>query len=251
MSRISQHKAAEQLIKSLCAQLKEIDCKLPALVKFIYELDNINYSSIREMEKKNNPKEIASVVSKLPLSNSNFHNIKGLSTEISMSFNWSRMYGKVDFEFSYVKDMFASRLVGLDGYYYHNCLSIGQMLLLPGVTYPFHTHLVEELYYVLSGRLILQHGVDGKPFTLQPGEISITPEGQLHSLRVDGEDPVLLLYSWLGNLTAPIWIWKKIGDHHWERAFWTRLPGKKWTIREKQVVSEELFLSAHNNSSSY
>ena len=98
--------------------------------------------------------------------------------------------------------MFASRLLGLDGYYASKRISAGLMLIIPGVVYPFHTHFVKEFYYCLSGKLLIQHDVDGEKFCLREGEISLTPEGKLHYLEVVGNKPVLLLYSWLGNLTA-------------------------------------------------
>ena len=84
--------------------------------------------------------------------------------------------------------------------------------------------------------------IDGKKFILDEGEISITPEGKLHSLEVVGKKPVLLLYSWLGNLNAPIRIWNKMKSERWEGYSWTRLPRQKWKRSDLRQLSNKDFL---------
>ena len=158
--------------------------------------------------------------------------------------NWMNIYDGVDTKESYVKGMFVSRLLGLDGYYVSNRMSVGLMLILPGVIYPFHTHNVKEFYYCLSGKLRIQHGAEGEKFGLGEGEISITPEGKLHSLEVIGNKPVLLMYSWLGNLNAPIKIWEKHNSKTWKGYTWKRLPDQKWKRSDFHHLSHKDFLAS-------
>ena len=139
-------------------------------------------------------------------------------------------------------------LLGLDGYYFHDRLAIGTMLLLPGVMYPFHTHDVNELYYCISGKLEIRHTVSGLPFFLKSGDLSITPKAQLHSLSVLGNKPVLLFYSWHGNLRAPIWLWEKRNENNWERVLWKREPGDSWLAYRKQLVSEDDYYKANREN---
>ena len=244
MTNIDQKKLVAHLIKSLCFKLNILETKFPTLTNFISEFENLNLSSIDETRQKRNPPEIALALSKLCIMGLNVNSSKNFNTEYFAHLNWSQIYDEIDLEMPFTKGMFASRLVGLDGFYFHRRLSFGLMMLLPGVVYPPHTHLVDELYYSLSGKLTVKHGILGDQVFLNPGEISITPKGKLHSLSVSGNKPVLLLYSWLGNLRAPIWIWKEIEESHWERSMWTRLPGKKWSLSKTQLVSQKLLTSA-------
>jgi mannose-6-phosphate isomerase-like protein (cupin superfamily) len=244
MTNIDQNKLVVHLIKSLCFKLNILETKFPTLTNFISEFENLNLSSIGETKQKRNPPEIALALLELCIMGSNVNSSKNFNSEYYAHLNWSQIYDEIDLEMPFTKGMFASRLVGLDGYYFHRRLSFGLMMLLPDVVYPPHTHLVDELYYSLSGKLTVKHGIPGDQVFLNPGEISITPKGKLHSLSVSGNKPVLLLYSWLGNLRAPIWIWKKIEESHWERSMWTRLPGKKWSLSKTQLVSQKLLTSA-------
>ena len=50
-------------------------------------------------------------------------------------------------------------------------LFLGLFLLAPHTSYPLHSHTAPEVYYCVSGRLTLQHGIDGKPFPLPPGRV--------------------------------------------------------------------------------
>mgnify|MGYP001441578003 CR=1 FL=1 len=111
------------------------------------------------------------------------------------------------------------------------------------------THFVKEFYYCLSGETLIRHDIDGEKLSLSEGKISITPEGKLHSLEVIGKTPVLLLYSWLGNLNAPIRIWNKMNTESWEGYVWIRLPGQRWKRSDSQKLSNENFLKAHRKYS--
>ena len=244
MAKIDQNKLVEDLIKSFCLKLKILETSFPILKNFIFEFEKLNFLLVSEIKQKSNSEEIRSALSKLVIMDLNFNKSNEFNTENYVYLNWSQIYDGIDLEVPFTKGMFVSRLVGLDGHYFHQRLSFGLMILLPGVVYPTHTHFVDELYYSLSGKLIVQHGISDDQVVLDPGEISITPKGKLHSLSVIGDKPVLVLYSWLGNLRAPIWIWKKIGKNRWEKAMWTRKLGEKWRISKTQLVSQKSLIIA-------
>ena len=106
-------------------------------------------------------------------------------------------------------------------------LFLGLFLLAPHTSYPLHSHTAPEVYYCVSGRLTLQHGIDGKPFPLLPGEYSITPSERLHALRTD-EGPVLLIYVWLPGPKLENWWWARKPDGSWERSAWQWQSDGRW-----------------------
>ena len=237
MSQRNKFKIAKEIIISLSMKLQSFKNDFPELLQFIEELETINFSLTHQLVKTNYPStEVFSVL------NSSGKQFEGLDLGDISNLDWINIYDGVDSKHSFINGMFASRLVGLDGYYLSDHISVGLMLILPGVFYPFHTHLVKEFYYCLCGNLLIQHDFDGEKFSLDEGKISITPEGKLHSLKVVGRQPVLLLYSWLGDLNAPIRIWEKIQSEKWQGHTWNRLPGQKWKKSSLQELSNKGFL---------
>ena len=78
-------------------------------------------------------------------------------------------------------------------------VSLGLVLLGPGVTYPAHHHPAEE-YYLPLGAIRWDHG-DG--WVDEPaGELIHHEPWQAHAMAVD-ERPVLLAYLWFGEVTVP------------------------------------------------
>jgi quercetin dioxygenase-like cupin family protein len=54
--------------------------------------------------------------------------------------------------------------------------------LAPGVSFPKHTHLGEEIIYVLEGTW--EYTVEGKPpVTLKAGEVLFIPAGTIHAAK--------------------------------------------------------------------
>lgn len=115
----------------------------------------------------------------------------------------------------------------------------GLFLLSPGIHYPLHTHVPTELYYCLSGELMIQHGTEGTTFSLTPGHYSITPRERTHALTT-GDEPVLLYFSWVGDFTTPIYWWDKPEDGVWRRAKWTRTESGTWERGAMEPIPEEI-----------
>ena len=246
MSQKKKFETTKQLIVSLSAKLRTFKNEFTDLSLFIEELDSLNFLlTHQEVKTKKLPKKVSSIL-KSKFLNLRSHQIEGLKSANMANFNWMNIYEGANSKQSFINGMFASRLLGLDGYYASNRISVGLMLILPGVLYPLHTHRVKEFYYCLSGKLRIQHDIDGDKLSLSEGEISITPEGKLHSLEVIGKEPVLLLYSWLGNLNAPIRIWEKTKSGSWEGCIWRRLPGQKWKISDVETLSDRSYLDLYS-----
>ncbi len=51
----------------------------------------------------------------------------------------------------------------------------------PGYAAPRHTHFGEEIIYVLEGEL--EYQIDGKVFTVKPGDVLFVPAGVIHSVK--------------------------------------------------------------------
>lgn len=241
MYQRDQLEISKKIIISLSSKLRALKNEIPELLGFVEKLEGINFSQTQQLVPKINiSKEILTLLNSICW-NFSQKQFEGFDSENIAKFNWTNIYDGLDEKQSFISGMFASRLLGLDGYYNSNYISAGLMLMQPGVVYPLHTHSVKEFYYCLSGRLRIQHDIDGEKFILGAGKISITPAGKLHSLEVIGNRPVLLIYSWLGDLYAPIRIWQKNNVDRWEGYIWRRLPGQKWKKSDLKQLSNKAF----------
>lgn len=95
---------------------------------------------------------------------------------------------------------------------------LGCFLLEPGHHYPLHGHVADEIYFVVSGRLTVEHGLAGEKIEIAPGGCYRTPSGEAHALHI-GEAPVLLAYCWVGDFDAPIWFLEKDSSGTWTKSF--------------------------------
>ncbi len=110
--------------------------------------------------------------------------------------------------------MVAKQIVGAKGRLFNEKLRSGIFFLAPNFNYPMHNHAGLEIYYVLSGVLDVQNGVDAEPRRIGPGEYSVTPSQVPHALTI-GDEPVVLLYIWIGDLESPIYWWIEEEDGSW------------------------------------
>lgn len=95
---------------------------------------------------------------------------------------------------------------------------LGCFLLEPGLCYPLHGHVADELYFVVSGPFTVEHGLEGGRVHVSPGRYFRTPSGEPHALHI-GDAPVLLAYCWVGDFDAPIWFLDKDADGIWNKSF--------------------------------
>jgi|SRR5215831_12988470 quercetin dioxygenase-like cupin family protein len=69
--------------------------------------------------------------------------------------------------------------------------SVSRYVYAPGTRFPEHSHEVEKVDAVLSGRFRITMGTDS--VILGPGDTVVVPLGELHSAEVVGEQAVVSL----------------------------------------------------------
>lgn len=69
--------------------------------------------------------------------------------------------------------------------------SVSRHVYSPGTTFPEHTHGVEKIDAVVSGRFRMT--VEGEEVVLGPGDFVRVPAGTTHTAAVVGEEPVVSL----------------------------------------------------------
>lgn len=62
---------------------------------------------------------------------------------------------------------------------------------------PDHQHPVDEIFYVLSGRL--EHIVNGESYVVEPGMLAIAPKDQSVVHNVLSEEPLVVLIIWMAT----------------------------------------------------
>lgn len=164
--------------------------------------------------------------------------------EAARALDWLQLYGGGGVDPVLAEGMLAAQVAGSYGCFSSEDVATGQFLLAPGIEYPLHTHAAAEMYYCISGTLTLQHGIDGKRFDVPAGSYSITPPHRLHALWTSHE-PVLLLYTWIGEINCPIWLWEDDNSGGWVRNSWKRSPGQSWQVEHSESVTPEVMREAH------
>lgn len=73
----------------------------------------------------------------------------------------------------------------------------------PGASFPRHTHLGEEIIYVIEGTI--EYDVDGQPpVTLKPGGVLFVPYGIVHAARNVGGTPAAELGTYIVEKGKPL-----------------------------------------------
>ncbi|MEM7093101.1 MAG: dimethylsulfonioproprionate lyase family protein [Actinomycetota bacterium] len=98
----------------------------------------------------------------------------------------------------FVTQSAAAELLGPDGAVETHELRFGFFLIGPHADYVRHWHAAEELYMVLSGGA--EWNLDDGWRRRSAGDIVRVPSMTPHAIRTS-TSPVLMLYSWTGNLT--------------------------------------------------
>ena len=143
--------------------------------------------------------------------------------------------------------MFAARLIGPSrGLIQSNQLLAGLFLLRPGLHYPLHQHEATEIYFCASGTAYIQHGIDGESKRLSPGQVSLTPSNRLHALTM-GDEPVLLLWTWLGEFGGQNWWWHQQRDGNWRRDAWERSEDASWVQTASEPIPQAEITALQSN----
>jgi mannose-6-phosphate isomerase-like protein (cupin superfamily) len=158
--------------------------------------------------------------------------------------DWSQIFSGGGIEPNLAEGMLAAQAAGTYGVFASDRSAAGLFLLAPKILYPPHTHTAAEIYVVLSGNLDLVHGVDGAPFRVGPGEVSITPPNRLHALMT-GDEPVLAAYVWIGDIYCRNWWWDRDPSGAWRRTAWRRAANGPWQAEHSEPITPDLMAKAH------
>ena len=112
---------------------------------------------------------------------------------------WRKNPTYIDVEFL---DRYAyTELLGPSGLVHHGSVSAGLLYLAPQTFYPPHAHPAEEIYHLISGRSVWQQGDQPSRDCVSGARIHHA-SGVAHCMR-SGEEPLLALYLWRGDLRSP------------------------------------------------
>jgi hypothetical protein len=111
--------------------------------------------------------------------------------------HWKQMYGPDEFG-PYFTDNYAHiALIGPNGHYMSDRIAAGLVLYGPGIDYPDHWHVAEEIYIPLTGTGLWSR--DGDAFTARgAGELIFHASNMRHAMKI-GEAPLVALWMWHGG----------------------------------------------------
>ncbi len=160
---------------------------------------------------------------------------------IAADLEWYQIFGGAGgFRPELYEGMLAGQVIGRRGLFESDRLLSGMFLLAPGIAYPPHTHASNEVYFCLSGELSLRHGLVNPPVRLAPGECSLTPLNDVHSLAT-GAAPVLLAYIWICDMVSANWAWEEDDAGDWHRVQWLRQEDASWMSVAREPVPHAQF----------
>ena len=236
--------AARAFLAALTRDLSERSAADPGLAPFVEDLAQVETASVQRgpFEVLDHP-AVKHLEQALDTA-SGREGLLGPALAAARALDWHQVYAGGGIEESLAEGMLASQAAGNYGCFASRALATGQFLLAPGIHYPPHTHAAAEIYYCLSGRLRIRHGLDGAPFELVPGDYSITPPHRLHTLDT-GPEPALLIYFWRGDMGGPTWWWSREEGGGWRRTAWQRTPGEPWKPLRSEPVTPKTMQEAH------
>lgn len=113
---------------------------------------------------------------------------------------WAQTYTEADFGRGFLDRYGWTELVGTRGHFASDTVAAGFLLLGPGVVYPDHHHVAEEIYIPLTPATEWRKG-DGAFVARAAGEVIHHPSNVGHAMRT-GAEPLLALYLWRGGPLA-------------------------------------------------
>ena len=124
----------------------------------------------------------------------------GLLAATRRDLRWGQTYTTADLSQHFIDNYGWIELVGTRGHFASENVAAGFLVLGPGIVYPDHHHVAEELYVPLTGGTEWRKGEGG--FTVRAaGEVIHHPSNVSHAMRT-GADPLVALYLWRGGPLA-------------------------------------------------
>jgi hypothetical protein len=125
--------------------------------------------------------------------------LAGLLAEHRHAFHWRQTYTTADFGQRFIDNYGWLEVFGTRGHFANDAVAGGFLILGPGILYPDHHHVAEEIYIPLIGA---EWRMADQPFrSREAGEVIHHPSGVNHAMRT-GNEPLLALYLWRGGPLA-------------------------------------------------
>ena len=115
-------------------------------------------------------------------------------------FRWGQTYTNADFGRRFIDNYGWLEVFGTRGHFENRKAAGGFLILGPGIAYPDHHHVAEEIYIPLTGGTEWRMG-DGPFRRREAGEIIHHGSNVNHAMRT-GDEPLLALYLWRGGPLA-------------------------------------------------
>ena len=126
--------------------------------------------------------------------------LAALLAERRDSFHWGQTYTTSEFGQRFLDNYGWLEIFGTRGHFANDAVAAGVLVLGPGIAYPDHHHIAEELYIPLTDGTEWRMG-DG-PFRFRAaGEVVHHASNVSHAMRT-GSEPLLALYVWRGGPLA-------------------------------------------------
>jgi len=128
------------------------------------------------------------------------HGLVGSLSRHRNSLRWGQTYTTADFGRRFIDNYGWMELFGTRGHFENREVAGGFLILGPGIEYPDHHHVAEELYVPLAGHAEWRKG-EGAFLPRAAGEVIHHPSRVNHAMRTAAE-PLLALYLWRGGPLA-------------------------------------------------
>lgn len=116
---------------------------------------------------------------------------------VARSLHWFQSYTAEDFGPHFIENYAHIELIGTLGYLPSDRIAGGLVLYGPGIDYPDHWHVAEEIYIPLTGKGLWSK--DREPHEIQPAGRFIFHESNMpHAIRCN-DTPLLALWLWRGG----------------------------------------------------
>ncbi|AZO54247.1 MULTISPECIES: dimethylsulfonioproprionate lyase family protein [unclassified Mesorhizobium] len=114
--------------------------------------------------------------------------------------HWGQTYSEADFGKAFIDNYGWLEMFGTRGHFANDEVAAGLLILGPGIVYPDHHHVAEEIYIPLTGGTEWRMG-EGGFRTRGASEVVHHASNVSHAMRT-GKEPLLALYIWRGGPLA-------------------------------------------------
>lgn len=116
-------------------------------------------------------------------------------------FHWGQTYTSADFGENFLENYGWLEVFGTRGHFANDAVAGGFLILGPGIEYPDHHHVAEELYIPLTGATEWRMGGGGGWRQRDAGVLIHHASNISHAMRT-GDEPLLAFYLWRGGPLA-------------------------------------------------